>query len=124
MSSGVDLAIISGRQSLAVKKRTRELGIKHVYQGVTDKLPIYSKLIAKLNLGDSQVAYIGDDYPDLPIMKRCGLSITVPHATDLIKTNSNYTTVRPGGNGAVREVCELIMVAQGTFGKQTGKYLR
>ncbi len=120
--TGVELAIISGRTSVAVDIRAAELNIKYVFQGVADKLIPYNELLSMLNLQDYQVAVMGDDFPDLRILGRCGLGITVPHAKKTLQEKSDYKTENPGGNGAVREVCELIMQAQDTLEKQMDKY--
>ncbi|MEO8401279.1 MAG: HAD family hydrolase [Gammaproteobacteria bacterium] len=113
--SGVTVAIITARQSEAVTKRMQDLKINHVYQGQSDKLIAYQELKQKLNLEDEQIAFVGDDLPDLPILRRTGLSITVPNAPVIMQEYTNLVTHTRGGYGAAREVCELIMRAQGTF---------
>lgn len=122
-ASGVDVAIITGRKSRLVEIRAGNLGIAHLYQGVEDKLSAFRELIGKLGLQPQQVAFMGDDLVDLPAMRRAGLALTVPAAPALVKQNAHYVSERSGGEGAVREVCELIMQAHGTFDAQVAPYL-
>ncbi len=122
-STGIELAIITGRTSQLVIHRARNLGITHLHQGAHDKLTVYRQLLQDLNLSEAQTAYMGDDVVDLPVMRRSGLAITVPAAPDLLKAHSHYLTRREGGRGAVREACEFIMRAQGTFDAQMAIYL-
>jgi 3-deoxy-D-manno-octulosonate 8-phosphate phosphatase (KDO 8-P phosphatase) len=93
----------------------KDLNITHVYQGNIDKLPAYEDLKQKLNLQDDQIAYVGDDLPDLPVLRRVGLGVTVANAPVIMQENVCWTTKANGGQGAVREVCDLIMHAQGTY---------
>lgn len=122
--SGVELAIITGRDSKLVAKRAANLGIPHLYQGVEDKLVAWQELTAKLGLAPHETAFMGDDVVDLPPMRRCGLALTVPAAPQLVKQHSHYVTQLGGGRGAVREICELIMQAQGTLDAQLAPYLK
>ncbi len=122
-ASGVELAIITGRTSRCVELRAHNLGITHLYQGVEDKLGAMQKLLATLGLAIQDAAYMGDDVVDLPVMRRSGLAITVPEAPQLVRDNAHYVTQRNGGQGAVRETCELLMSAQGTLDKQLAIYL-
>lgn len=122
-STGVELAIITGRNSQVVVHRARNLGITHLHQGAHDKLMVYRQLLEDLNLGPEQTAFMGDDVVDLPVMRRAQLAIAVPAAPDLVKAHSHYITRREGGHGAVREACEFIMRAQGTFDAQMALYL-
>jgi len=122
--SGVELVIISGRTSRCVELRAQNLGIGLLYQGVEDKLEVYSSLLTKFGLGAEATAYVGDDVMDLPVMRRCGLAICVPESPALVKQHAHYITQRAGGAGAVREICELIMQAQGTFQQQLSRYLK
>ncbi|NWG39221.1 MAG: HAD hydrolase family protein [Hydrogenophilaceae bacterium] len=122
-STGVELAIITGRTSQLVIHRARNLGITHLHQGAHDKLVVYRQLLQDLNLAPEQTAYMGDDVVDLPVMRRSGLAITVPAAPDLVKAHSHYITRREAGKGAVREACEFIMRAQGNFDAQMAFYL-
>lgn len=112
-NTGVEIAIITGKQSTVVEARLAELGVKHVYQNVPNKLPTYLKLRDELSLTDSEIAYVGDDLPDLPIMSRVGLSIAVNDAYDFVKQSADWVTPSNGGYGAVREACDLILSAKG-----------
>lgn len=122
-ATGIELAIITGRTSNVVSRRADNLGIQHLYQGVEGKRVAYEHLLGKLGIPAEQAAYMGDDVVDLPVMRRCGLALTVPAAPDLVKSHAHYVTERAGGLGAVREICELIMQAQGTFDSQMALYL-
>jgi len=121
--SGVEIAIISGRKSESVSHRMASLAIEHVHQGHQEKLPVFDALIKKLSLDTGQVAYVGDDVVDLPIMRKVGLAIAVQDAHELVKKHAHWQTPNKGGRGAARDVCELIMEAQGTIENQMGKYL-
>lgn len=121
--SGVLVGIITGRTSNVVTHRMKNLKVTHVYQGKLEKLPAYEELIDKLSLQPEQVAYVGDDVVDLPIMIRVGLAITVPSAHELAKKHAHWVTSQAAGSGAAREICELIMKAQGTFEPAMEKYL-
>lgn len=123
-ASGVDIGIITGRTSQVVKFRMDSLGIKHVYQGQQDKLPAFEELIQALELSSEQVAYVGDDVVDLPILIRVGLAIGVQDAHPLVKQHCHWITPNPGGCAAARDVCELIMQAQGTLENQLNHYLK
>jgi 3-deoxy-D-manno-octulosonate 8-phosphate phosphatase (KDO 8-P phosphatase) len=113
--SGVKIAIITAHRSALIDKRMAQLQIEHVYQGVENKLMAYEDLLAKFNLHDEEVAYVGDDLPDIAIIRRVGLGVAVANAADMVKEFALYQTTRSGGEGAVREVCELILQAQDTF---------
>lgn len=123
-ASGVEMAIITGRTSNVVTKRAESTGIGYFYQGVEDKLEAFLDLTKKAGISHEQCAFMGDDVVDLPPMRRCGLAITVPVAPALVKQHAHYVTMREAGHGAVREVCELIMQAQGTYDAQMAQYLR
>ena len=111
-NAGVSVAIITARESELVNKRMRDLGIDLVFQGARNKLAAFDSLLTKLSLEPEQVCYLGDDYLDLPVMRRCGLSIAVANAQPLIKQHAHFITQHKGGEGAAREVCELILQAQ------------
>lgn len=123
-ASGVDTAIITGRTSNVVVRRAESTGVAHFFQGVEDKLEAFEKLASDLGLDHSQCAFMGDDVVDLPPMRRCGLAVTVPAAPPLVKEHAHYVTTREGGRGAVRELAELIMQAQGTLDAQMAKFLK
>jgi 3-deoxy-D-manno-octulosonate 8-phosphate phosphatase (KDO 8-P phosphatase) len=122
--TGVQIAIITGRTSNVVKQRADSTGIAHFYQGVENKLDAFNDLITKLNLTANQVAFMGDDIIDAPPMLRCGLAITVPTGHDLLKPHAHYITQKSAGRGAVREVCEFLMRAQGTFDGMMAPYFK
>jgi 3-deoxy-D-manno-octulosonate 8-phosphate phosphatase (KDO 8-P phosphatase) len=123
-ASGVDVAIITGRTSRCVEARAKNLGIKHVFQGVEHKLETMVDLLNKLKLSRDAAAYMGDDVVDLTVMRHVGLAISVPESPLLVHKHSHYVTQRGGGHGAVREACELIMSAQGTLDAQLAPYLQ
>ena len=123
-ASGVEVALITGRTSRCVEARAKNLGITHVFQGVENKLEAMVKLLDKLKLSRDAAAYMGDDVVDLTVMRHVGLAISVPESPQLVRDHSAYVTQRSGGHGAVREVCELIMSAQGTLDKQLAPYLQ
>ncbi len=123
-ATGVEIGIITGRTSQVVSYRMDSLGIKHVYQGQLEKLPAFEELIQRLGVTTEQVAYVGDDVVDLPILLRAGLAIAVQDAHPLVKQHSHWTTPNCGGRAAARDVCELIMQAQGTLESQLGHYLQ
>lgn len=123
MRSGVATAIITGRSSLSVEKRAKDLGIQHLYQGREDKLVILDELLAQLGLSYAEVAYLGDDLPDLPVIRRVGLGMAVANANAFVKQHAAGITEACGGKGAAREFCELIMQAQGTLESAQAAYL-
>lgn len=122
--SGVDIGIITGRKSPLVTNRMRDLKVKHVYQGVPDKLPTFLQLMSELQIDLSEVAYIGDDILDLPILSRVGLSATPADGDPEVKQRVDYISPFNGGRGCVREMCELIMKAQGSWQTHLDFYLR
>lgn len=122
-ATGVEIGIITGRTSQVVQHRMDGLGIRHVYQGKQEKLPAFEELVAKLGLPPHQVAYVGDDVVDLPVMRRVGLAVAVQDAAPLVKQHAHWTTDHGGGRGAARDVCEMIMRAQGTLDAQLQHYL-
>jgi len=115
LSTNVSIAIITAKQSCIVTTRLQALGITDIHQGVQDKLAIYNQLLTKYHLSAKEVAFMGDDLPDLQTLKTCGLSISVPNAYWVIKRHVDMITQKDGGAGAVREVCDFIMQAKGTF---------
>lgn len=119
-ANGVDVAVITGRQSNIVQQRMSALQVKHIVQGQENKLPALKKIMLAYNLSAEQVAYIGDDMPDYECMSYVGLSIAVQDAHPSILALADYTTFTRGGFGAVREVCDLLMLSQNTLAKATG----
>lgn len=110
---GITLAVITGRASRIVAERAANLGIEHVYQGEDDKLTAYHDLLKKTGFEDQQVCYAGDDWIDLPVLLRAGLAVSVPDAGEDIKQHCHWITPQRGGEGAVRNLCELLLEAQG-----------
>ena len=123
IASGVTTAIISGRKTLIVERRASSLGIEHVFQGREDKLVVLDGLLAQLGLSYEQVAYLGDDLPDLPVIRRVGLGMAVASAAGFVREHAHGVTQARGGEGAAREFCELIMSAQGSLDAAHAAYL-
>ena len=111
-AAGVQVAVISGRRSQAVRARCLELGISHVYQGVTSKHQVLQRLLRKLDITDTQVACVGDDTPDIPLFIRAGFAVAVRDAHPLAMAAAHCSTLRGGGQGAVREVCDWLLAAR------------
>jgi len=109
------IALISGRYSIATETRAKELRIEDVYNGTLDKIEPYTKLKQKYNLHDIEIAYIGDDIIDLPVMYKVGVPIAVNNAVDLVKDIALYVTSKDGGNGAFREAIDWILTTQGRY---------
>lgn len=112
LSAGIDVIMISGRKSKSVKYRAKELGIQEIYQGVKEKGSLCRRLIQRKRLRREQVCCMGDDLPDLPMFSQAGISIAVADASPEVQRAASLVTKNRGGNGAVREVCELILKAQ------------
>lgn len=125
LENNIEIAIITGRQSDLVKHRANNLKIspKLVYQGYRDKIPAYQALLKQTGFQSNEIAYVGDDVIDLPIMSQVGLSIAVGDAHWFVKENSDWICVEKGGKGAAREVCELILKAQGKLDKLYNDYI-
>lgn len=122
--SGVRIGIITGRSSQVVEHRMRELGVDLVFQGVRDKLEPFERICSDLQLENDQVAYLGDDVVDLPILRRVGFAATVADACEEIKPYVHYVTRCAGGRGAVREICDLIIRAQGKWDEVMARYFQ
>jgi len=122
--TGVQVAIISGRKSSTVALRMKNLGVDHVYQGHENKIAAFNEIIEKIGIAPEQAAHVGDDLLDLPIMIRVGLAIAVNDANFAVKERADWCTVLPGGLGAVREVCDFIMQAQGNYDSVLAAYLK
>jgi len=119
LTSGIEVAIITGRKAKLVEDRCQTLGITHLYQGQSDKLLAFRELLSKLAVRPDEVAYIGDDLIDWPVMAEVGLSVAV--ADPLLLPRANYVTRINGGRGAVREVCDLLLLAQGKLDEAKGQ---
>jgi 3-deoxy-D-manno-octulosonate 8-phosphate phosphatase (KDO 8-P phosphatase) len=120
--SGVTLAIITSRSSRSIEARARDLGIDLLFQGAADKLAAFQALLGRSGAGADACAYAGDDVVDLPVLKRCGLALSVPDAPSVVRTHAHYVTRARGGHGAAREICELILQAQGSLAARLAEY--
>ena len=124
MRSGTEVALITGRESKVVLHRARDLGIKLVYQNVTNKIEVYEEILREKKLEDKNVGFIGDDLVDIPVLRRVGFSATVRDAISEVKEIVDYVTSRKGGDGAVREICELLLKIQNKWNEVTKRYQR
>jgi 3-deoxy-D-manno-octulosonate 8-phosphate phosphatase (KDO 8-P phosphatase) len=122
--AGIETGIITARSSEAVARRARDLSLQHVYQKVDNKLALFEKLRRELALGPSEVAYVGDDWLDLALLARVGFSATVADGALEVRQLVDYVTKRKGGQGAVREICDLILEARGVYDSFVDKYLQ
>jgi len=121
--AGLQSGIISGRTSSAVERRARDLGIRYVRQGELNKVAAFEEVLAEAGVTPDEVAFVGDDVVDVPLMRRSGLAVAVADATEETRAAAHYVTRLPGGFGAVREVCELILKAQGRWEELMRRYL-
>lgn len=112
LTSSIEVAIITGRKAKLLEDRAKTLGINYLYQGQSEKNLAYNDLIIQLKLQPQQIAYIGDDLIDWPVMSQVGLSVAVADAHPMLLGKAHYVTYRAGGKGAVREICDLILLAQ------------
>ena len=124
MRSGAEVVLITGRESKVVLHRARDLGIQEVYQKVTHKIEIYEKILKEKNLEDIHVGFVGDDLIDIPVLKRVGFSAAVEDAIPEVKEIVDYVTSKKGGEGAVREVCELLLKSQNKWEELTERYYK
>ena len=122
--AGFAVGIITGRQSQVVVRRAAELGIEILYQGALSKLEPYLEILAQHGLTDEQVAYVGDDVVDLPILRRVGFSATVADAVAEVVPLVDYVASQGGGRGAVREICDLLIKASGRWEELTNRYFK
>lgn len=120
LNAGIEVAVITGRSSNIVQNRMQALGVRYIYQGQGNKLPPFDELLNTLNIPAAQSAYIGDDVIDLPVMMHAALGIAVANAHPLVKQRADWVTHTAGGDGAVREVCDLILLAQGMLDSAQG----
>ncbi|MDT5123593.1 MAG: 3-deoxy-D-manno-octulosonate 8-phosphate phosphatase phosphatase [Acidobacteriota bacterium] len=121
--AGLQSGIISGRTSGLVERRARELGIKYVRQGTWNKIKDFEELLTEIEIDEREVAFIGDDVTDIPLMQRSELAVAVADAVAETRGVAHYVTQLPGGFGAVREVCELILKAQGRWSELMSRYI-
>lgn len=123
MAAGIEVAVITGSQNAVIEHRMKQLDIRHYFKGQINKQAAYDTLKTQLNLPDAAFAYIGDDLPDLPIMKQVGLSVAVSNAVRQVKEVASWSTELHGGRGAVREACDLILNAQNKLDVALQKFL-
>ena len=121
---GIRVGIISGRSARSARRRARELGIDLFFQGVTDKLAVYEKIKRAARLADDEIAYMGDDMVDLPLLRRVGFAVGVADGWPPLTAYTDYIARAGGGRGAVREVVELLLKSQGKWKKVVEKYFR
>lgn len=112
LEAGLEVAVISGRQSSAVERRMAELGVRHVFLGCSDKVATFRDLLRSLDIPSERSAFVGDDIPDLPVLREAGVSIAVANAHGDVRRFCDRTTKASGGFGAVREVCDAILQAR------------
>jgi 3-deoxy-D-manno-octulosonate 8-phosphate phosphatase (KDO 8-P phosphatase) len=122
-ASGVACALLSGRRSAAVALRARELGITEVHQGIEDKLEVFQQLSKQMQLSVEQCGFMGDELVDLPVLTRCGFACAPHEAPEAVRSRVHYVATAPAGRGAAREVCELVMRAQGKLERALQAYL-
>jgi 3-deoxy-D-manno-octulosonate 8-phosphate phosphatase (KDO 8-P phosphatase) len=115
MRCGIDVILLTGRRSAVVEHRAKDIGIEEVYQGIFNKLEKFEEILQNKSLNYESIAFVGDDIVDIPLLKRVGFSVAVADATEDVKKCVDYITKKAGGDGAVREVCELILQAQGKW---------
>lgn len=121
--AGVEVGLITARRSEALIRRTKDLSLQHVYQGKRNKVEVYNQILADLDLTPAQIAYMGDDWLDLSLMSRVGLAAAVADATPEVKSMAHYVSDKNGGKGAVRDLCDLIIEAQGKHQSLLEEYL-
>ncbi len=122
IDAGVQVGLVTGRSSRVVTHRAKDLGIRIVYQKAFDKLQAYQEIKRKTGLSDGEIAYVGDDVVDLPVLRRVGLAMAVKDADENVRRRVDYVTGQKGGRGAVREIVELLLRAQGRWEPLIKKY--
>lgn len=123
LDNGIEVAVITGRESAIVTHRMGDLGVTHIYQGYRDKRPAFQQLLKNTGLQPGQIAYVGDDLPDLVVMRQVGFAIAVDNAHAFVKQHSDWVTSRRGGRGAIREVTDFILQAQSLLEGIQASYL-
>jgi 3-deoxy-D-manno-octulosonate 8-phosphate phosphatase (KDO 8-P phosphatase) len=122
--AGLEVGLLTGRRSLVVEHRARELGIREVHQGAKEKVLVFREILCRRGLRPERVAYVGDDVVDLPILLQAGLAVSVPDAPAYVRECAHWVTTRSGGRGAVREICDAILFARGAWAEVTERYFR
>ena len=120
--AGIKIGVVTGRISMALKHRCHNLGIEHIFDGITDKAALLDHISKQTGVTVERIAYVGDDLPDIPIMTRVGVSIAVADACDIVRQNATMVTRSRGGRGAVREICETILKAQGLWEQALNRF--
>lgn len=123
LDNSIEVAVITGRESAIVTHRMGDLGVTHIYQGNRDKRPAFQQLLKNTGLQPGQIAYVGDDLPDLVVMRQVGFAIAVDNAHAFVKQHSDWVTSRRGGRGAIREVTDFILQAQSLLEGIQASYL-
>lgn len=122
--AGIKTVIITAKKSRIVKMRGRDLKISKVYAGFLDKLIPFNDVLKRFKVSPEEICFIGDDLMDLPVLKKVGLAVSVPNALEDVKAAAHYITSRPGGHGAVREICDLILKSQDKWDQVTARYFK
>ncbi|MBA7561342.1 3-deoxy-D-manno-octulosonate 8-phosphate phosphatase KdsC [subsurface metagenome] len=122
MRGGVDVVLLTGRTSEVVKHRADELGIRDVYQGAKDKAQVLGEILGERGLPGECIAYVGDDVVDIPVFRMVGFSAAVADAPGYVRAQADYVTEKEGGDGAVREICEMVLNARGTWNDVMSRY--
>jgi 3-deoxy-D-manno-octulosonate 8-phosphate phosphatase (KDO 8-P phosphatase) len=122
MRVGIDVALVTGRTSQVVERRAADLGIVEVHQGIWNKAEVLAGILERRKLAAEETAYMGDDVVDVPLLRRVGFSVAVADAVPEVRRIADYVTEQAGGQGAVREVCEMILKAQGRWGEVVAHY--
>ena len=122
MDAGIKVGLVTGRTSKALHHRCRDLGIRYIWDGVQHKARLLDKIVTETLVGADNTAFIGDDIPDLPLMRRVGLSIAVADAHESVRDYSDWITSAAGGRGAVREVCDALLKARGEWQKMIEQF--
>jgi len=120
-TAGLRMGVITGRESAALRRRMKELNVEFVYEKQPHKIAAYEDVLKKAGVNEDEVAYLGDDLPDLTVMRRVGLAVAVGNAAPEVKRSAHYTTVRHGGKGAARELVELILKCKGIWDEMIDK---
>jgi 3-deoxy-D-manno-octulosonate 8-phosphate phosphatase (KDO 8-P phosphatase) len=120
--AGIKTIIVTAKKSRIVKMRARDMKVTRVYQGFMDKLKPYNDILKRYRLKPEEICFIGDDLIDIPVLKRVGFAVAVPNAVEEVKKSAHFVTSKYGGRGAVREICDMILKAQGKWEQVTSKY--
>lgn len=122
--AGIKSVIITAKKSRIVKLRARDMKVAKVYQGYSDKLIAFNRIISRFRVKPQEICFMGDDLIDIPVLKRVGFAVAVPNAVEEVRAESHYITQKSGGRGAVREICDLILKSQDKWDLATAKHLK